>query len=76
MKARLKMKAARKDPLKEVKDTISFATVFTLTATGPTTLVVRIILIAVSHSEILSSIVFGMFWWPRRRFVPTQSQRI
>ncbi len=70
------MKVARRDLLKEVKDTISFATVFTLTVTGPATLIAGIILIAVSHSEILSSVVFGsifaaailgMFWWPRRR---------
>jgi len=70
------MKVARKDPLKEVKDTISFATVFTLTVTGPATPIAGIILIAVSHSEILSSVVFGsifaaailgMFWWPRRQ---------
>jgi len=34
--ARLKMKVVHKDPLKEVKDTITFAIVFTLTVMGET----------------------------------------
>ncbi len=42
------MKAARRDPLKVVKDTITFATVYVLTVKGPATL------IAMSHSETLS----------------------
>jgi len=58
MKARLKMKVARKGPLKEVKGMISFATAFTLTVTGSTTLIAGITLIVVSHSEIPSSIRF------------------
>jgi hypothetical protein len=52
MKARVKMKAARRDPLKEAKDTITFAADFTRTVTGPATL------LAVAHSEMLSSVVF------------------
>jgi hypothetical protein len=48
MKARVKMKAARRDSLKAVKDTITFATVYLLTVKGPATL------ITMSHSETLS----------------------
>ncbi len=65
------MKAAHRDPLKEARDRITFATVFTLTVTGPATLIAGVVLLAVSRSEMLSSIVFvgmlavailGMFW--------------
>lgn len=73
------MKAARRDPLKEARDTITFATVFTLTVTGPVTLIAGVILLRVSRSEWLDSIaaaILGMFWWPRRRFAPLQGQQI
>lgn len=52
------MKAARRDPLKEAKDTITFATDFTRTVTGPATLIAGVTLLAVAHSEMLSSVVF------------------
>lgn len=70
------MKATRRNPLKEARETSTFAALFTLTVTGPTTLIAGIILIAVSHSERLASIVFasifvadflGMIWWSRRQ---------
>ncbi len=70
------MKATRRDPLKEARETSTCATLFTLTVTGPATLIAGIILIAVSHSERLASIVFvgifvadllGMLWWSRRQ---------
>ena len=79
------MKAAHRDPLKEARDRITFATVFTLTVTGPATLIGGVILLAVSRSELLSSIVFvgmlaaailGMFWWPRRRLRVVEEQQI
>ncbi|HYU73717.1 MAG TPA: hypothetical protein VEL31_13640 [Ktedonobacteraceae bacterium] len=78
------MKAAHRDPLKEARDMITFATVFTLTVTGPVTLITGVILLAVSRGEVLSSIVFvgilaaailGMFWWPRRRLTVVEEQR-
>jgi hypothetical protein len=83
MKAGVNMKAAYRDPLKEVRDTITFATVFTLTVTGPATLIAGVILLTVSRSEVLSSIVFigmltaailGLFWWPRRRLTAVEQQ--
>ena len=70
------MKATRRDPLKEARETSTCAALFTLTVTGPATLIAGIILIAVSHSERLASIVFvgifvadllGMLWWSRRQ---------
>lgn len=73
------MKATRRDPLKEARENITFAALFTLTVTGPATLIAGIILIAVSHSEWFASIVFvsifvadllGMLWWSRRRSAP------
>jgi hypothetical protein len=85
MKARVNMKATRGNPLKEARDTITFATVFTLTVTGPATLIAGVILLTMRRSEMLSSIVFvgmlasailGMFWWPRRRLTPIQGQQI
>jgi len=85
MKVRVNMKVAHRDPLKEARDTITFATVFTLTVTGPATLVAGVILLAVSRSEWLASIVFvgmlaaailGMFWWPRRRLTAVEEQQI
>src|SRR5437868_11391366 len=84
MKAGVNMKAAYKDPLKEARDRITFVTVFTLTVTGPATLIAGVILIAVSRSEWLASIVFvgilaaailGMFWWPRRRLTVVEKQQ-
>lgn len=77
------MKAAYRDPLKEVRDTITFATVFTLTVTSPATLIAGVILLTVGRSEVLSSIVFigilaaailGLFWWPRRRLTAVEQQ--
>ncbi len=41
------MKAAHRDPLKVAKDTITFAAVFTLTVTGPATLIAGVILLAI-----------------------------
>ncbi len=80
------MKETRRDPLKEARENITFAALFTLTVTGPATLIAGIILIAVSHSERLASIVFvsifvadllGMLWWSRRRSAPpTEEQQI
>jgi len=73
------MKVTRRDPLKEARENIAFAALFTLTVTGPATLIAGIILIVVSHSEWLASIVFvsifvadllGMSWWSRRRSAP------
>ncbi len=55
------MKAAHRDPLKEARNTITLATVFALTVTGPGTLIAGVILLAVSRSEVLSSIVFVVF---------------
>jgi hypothetical protein len=81
--AGVNMKAAHRDPLKEARDTITFATVFTLTVTGPPTLIAGVILLAVSRSEWLASIVFvgmlaaailGMFWWPRHRLTVVEEQ--
>jgi hypothetical protein len=83
MKAGVNMRAAHRHPLKEVRDTITFAAVFTLTVTGPATLIAGVILLAVSRSEVLSSIVFigilaaailGLFWWPRRRLDAVERQ--
>lgn len=77
------MKAGRRDPLKEAKDTITLATVFALTVTGPATLIAGVILLAVNRSEVLSSIVFigilaaailGLFWLPRRRLTAVEQQ--
>lgn len=77
------MKATHRHPLKEVRDTITFATVFTLTVTGPATLIAGVILLAVSRSQVLSSLVFigilaaailGLFWWPRRRPTAVEQQ--
>ncbi|HLI08260.1 MAG TPA: hypothetical protein VKV40_16960 [Ktedonobacteraceae bacterium] len=79
------MKAAHRHPLKEARDTITFATVFTLTVTGPATLIAGVILLTVSRSEWLASIVFvgilatailGMFWWPRRRLTTVEERQI
>ena len=79
------MKAAHGDSLKEVRDRITFATVFTLTVTGPATLIAGVILLAVGRSEWLASIVFfgmlaaailGMFWWPRGRLTVVEEQQI
>ena len=73
------MQATRRDPLKEARETITCAALFTLTVTGLATLIAGIILIAVSHSEWLASIAFvsifiadllGMLWWSRRRSAP------
>jgi hypothetical protein len=84
MKAGVNMKAARRDPLEEARDTITFATVFTLSVTGPATLIAGVILLTVSRSEVLASIVFagilaaailGMFWWPRRRLTVVEKQQ-
>ncbi len=79
------MKAARKDPLKEARDTISFATVFTLTVTDPDTLIAGVMLLEMRRSEWLGSIVFvGMLVaailcmsrCPRRRLTPVEEQQI
>src|SRR5258708_33277171 len=80
------MKATRRDPLKEARENITFAALFTLTVTGPATFIAGIILIAVSHSEWLASIaflsifvadLFGIFWWSRRRSAsPIEEQQI
>ena len=65
--------------MKEARETITFAAIFTLILVGPATFIAGIILIAVSHSEWLASIVFvsifvadlfGIFWWSRRRSAP------
>ena len=78
------MKVTQRNLLKEVRDTITFATVFTLTVTGPATLIAGVILLTVRRSEMLSSIVFvgilaaailGMFWWPRRRLAPFRGSK-
>src|SRR5579859_7071255 len=83
MKAGVNMKAAHRDPLKEARNTITLATVFALTVTGPPTLIAGVILLAVSHREVLSSIVFigilaaailGLFWWPRWRLTVVEQQ--
>jgi len=79
------MKATRRNPLKEARETITFAALFTLTVTGPATFIAGIILLAVSHSEWLASIVFvsifvadllGMRWWSRRRSAPPEEQQV
>lgn len=79
------MKATHQNPLKEIRDTITFATVFTLTVTGPATLIAGVILLTVRRSEMLGSIVFvgmlasailGVFWWPRRRLIVVEEQQI
>ncbi len=83
--ARVHMKVTCGDPLKEARENITFATLFTLTAIGPATLIAGIILIAVSHSESLASMVFvsifvadllGIFWWSRRRSAPPEEQQV
>jgi hypothetical protein len=65
--------------MKEARENITFAAIFTLILIGPATFIAGIILIAVSHSEWLASIVFvsifvadlfGIFWWSRRRSAP------
>ena len=79
------MKATRRNPLKGARENITFAAFFTLTVTGPATLIAGIILIAVAHSATPSRVVFvsifaaailGMFWWSRRRAAPIQGQQI
>ena len=69
--------------MKEARETITFAAIFTLILIGPATFIAGIILIAVSHSEGLASIVFvgifvadllGMLWWSRRR-IARQKQK-
>lgn len=79
------MKAARRNPVKEPRDMITFVTAFVLTVTGPAALIAGVILIVVSHSEMLSGIVLasifaatitGIFLWPRRRLTAIQGQRI
>ncbi len=47
---------------------ITFATVFTLTVTGPVTLITGVILLAVSRGEVLSSIVFQVLPQARTEF--------
>lgn len=65
--------------MKEARETITFAAIFTLILIGPATFIAGIILITVSHGEWLASIVFvsifvadlfGIFWWSRRRSAP------
>ena len=79
------MKATRRDPLNEARETITFAALFTLTVIGPATFIAGIILITVNHSEWLASIVFvsifvadllGMLWWSRRRSAPPEEQQV
>ena len=62
--------------MKEARETITFAAIFTLILIGPATFIAGIILIAVSHSEWLASIVFasifvadllGMLLWSGRQ---------
>jgi hypothetical protein len=85
MKARLNMKVANRNALKETRDTISFVTGFVMTVTSPATLTAGVILISASHSELVASLVFvsifaatlvGFFCWLKRRPVPKEALQL
>src|SRR5437588_5634719 len=79
------MKVAHGNSVKDARDMISFVTGFVMTVTSPATLITGVILIAMSHSELLASLVFisifaatlsGFFCWLKRRPAPREAQQL
>lgn len=79
------MKIVQRNSVKEARDMISFVTGFVMTVTSPATLTAGVILISVSHSELLASLAFsgifaatlvGFFCWLRRRPAPREAQHL